>query len=288
MSDDRSQEQRAFRPTLDGRLEPRMLLARAAGMIRSLVADGGQTARINDADGDVFEVVITGAGTVQGVPTRRGRVNLIVQGTTLDSELAINPVLSGRNGPGRGHIIAPGGRRRDGLLHVNSIRVSTGTIGSILGYRSADLSGPIALGSTNRVDRIAFNSIQPGGSISVGGDLNTLDILNNANFSAAQGLAVGRDLNSLSVGQDLLFSNGAGLVIGRDLGAAPQPAKGTGPSGQGVLINGNLALAEGSSILIGRDLTGNFQVDGQASGTSRITIGRGGSGQFIIRGGFTG
>ncbi len=283
MSDDRSQERRAFRPTLDGRLEPRLLLARAAGMIRSSAADGGQTARINDADGDVFEVTITGAGTVRGIPARGGRVNLIVQGTTLDSELAINPVLGRAITRGQAH----SGPRRDGLLHVNSIRVATGTIGSILGYRSANLSGPIALGSTNRVDRIAFNSIRPGGSISAGGDLNTLDILNNANFSAAQGLAVGRDLNSLSVGQDLLFSNGAGLVIGRDLGATPQPAKGTGPDGQGVLINGNLALAEDSSILIGRDLAGNFQVDGQASGTSRITIGRGGSGQFIIRGGFT-
>ena len=82
-----------------------------------------------------------------------------------------------------------------GALNIASITVSTGTIGAIEGYRDAILSGPIIVAGPNRVDRIAFQAIAPGGAIGVGGDLNTLDVLNDANFTNSTGLFVGRDLN---------------------------------------------------------------------------------------------
>ena len=71
-------------------------------------------------------------------------------------------------------------RRRAGkahLLNVGQLTVNSGAIGAIEGFHSADLSGPITASSSPTVDRIAFNSIQPGASIVTGGSVNTLDVL---------------------------------------------------------------------------------------------------------------
>jgi hypothetical protein len=123
------------------------------------------------------------------------------------------------------------------------------------------------------VDRIAFLSVLPGASIATGGDLNTLDILTEANFSNSSGLYVGRDLNSFSVGGNLTFSNGASFNVARDVGLVPQAAKGTGPAGQGISVTGNLSVLGNSGFAINRFLDGFIIVNGNYAGAFRSLIG---------------
>ena len=83
--------------------------------------------------------------------------------------------------------------------------------------------------------------------------------------------------------------DGANIAIERDLGLTPQLAKGTGPSGRGIAVQGDLIIAPGSTIRTGRDLVGNIAVVGDAdigasSGTPRITIGRNLIGDITVRG----
>ena len=250
-------------------------------------AAGGQAVVVTLASKERFYISIINGGTVRATPATRGRVHLVVDGSTVDSLLEISPIVdrvtvqSSGSSSGSGttqvldaHTFRTALRNQSRLINIASIRVTSGTIGAIEGYRDSILSGPVTINSTNRVDRIAFGAIVKRGSISVGGDLNTLDVLTDATFDTSSGLSVGRDLNSFSVGGNLVFQNGANGVIGRDIGLTPQAAKGSGPAGQGILVQGNITVAPTSTFSIGRAIDGNAAViaNGNLSGLSRITI----------------
>ncbi len=261
---------RAFRPTLDGTLETRKLLSHIS-TIRAQTAAGGQAVVVTNTDGAQFFVSVVNGGAVRATAAAGGRVNLIVDGSTVDTLLEINQVSPNHSSTAGAHSFNGNFATRFAKLNVASINVTNGTIGAIEGYRDADLSGPITVNGTNRVDRIAFEQILPGASIRVGGDLNTLEVLNNADFNKSSGLFVGRDLNWFSVGGNLTFENGSNLVVGRDLGLAAQPAKGTGLPGQGIFVNGNLTIAPTSKAAIVRNNDGGVVTNGNFSGVSRFT-----------------
>ncbi|WZO98702.1 hypothetical protein EP7_000290 [Isosphaeraceae bacterium EP7] len=287
----RKADARRFQPSLDGRLEPRLLLSGTRTQIAALpgkfiiqVAGGGTKSRVVTPTGQIFDLVLTGTGSVKATGNARtGKVDIVVQGTNQDTELTIN--LMGRaKFKGSAHTYASGAVFRTNILNVNSIKVSSGTIGSILGYRTAMLTGPITVAGTNKVERIAFSEIAPSASINVGGDLNTLDVINNASFSGpGTGVTTGRDLNSVYVGGNLSLADGASITVGRDLGLTAQPAKGTGPSGQGMVVQGNFTIGATSALKIVRNVVGSVVVQGNLTGSSRISA-AGGSGALIVSG----
>jgi hypothetical protein len=293
----RRTDRRAFRPTLDGRLEARLLLSHLGrthqapsrnGPVKLFTANGGQSLRVITGNVDRFELTLTGPGTIRGVPMGRGRVGFVVDGSTDLTQLDISP-LGVAQRPGLAHDFPLAPRLRTVLLNVASIEVTSGRIGSILGYHTARLTGPVTVGGTGRVDRIAFQSLEPGAAILVAGDLDTLDVLTNATLDGGPGISVGRDFNAFNVGQNLTIRDGANITVQRDLGLNGQPAKGTGPAGQGIAVQGNLIIEPGSIIRIDRDLVGNITVLGNAdigtlSGTPRISIGRNLLGDVNVRG----
>src|SRR5262249_45344624 len=188
------------------------------------------------------------------------------------------------------HDFPNGVAKHDGLLHVASVTVTTGLVNDILGYKTAELSGPVTVGNINPVDRIAFESLVPGATIRVGGDLNTLDIYDSATLTGpGTGIFVGRDLNLFNVlGGGLTLTDGAQIAVGRDLGLNPQPPKGTGqganqlnnvlPSSTnstntaaafplvGALVGGNVSVDPTSSISFGRTIQNYFWVRGSIIG----------------------
>ena len=100
------------------------------------------------------------------------------------------------------------------------------------------MSGPLVVSGTAAINRIAFYSILPGASITTGGDVNTLDVLNGINLSGAgTGITIGRDLNLLNVGGSLTLSDGANFTIDRNLGLVAQPPKGTGTGSNILSLN---------------------------------------------------
>jgi hypothetical protein len=109
-----------------------------------------------------------------------------VDGSTDLTQLDISPLAVAQR-PGLAHDFPLGPRRRTVLLNVGSIEVTSGRIGSILGYHTARLSGPVTVGGHRPVDRLAFQSLEPGAAILVAGDLNTLDVLTNANLAGGPG-----------------------------------------------------------------------------------------------------
>ena len=230
---------RAFRPTIDGRLETRVLLSATA--IRAQTAAGGQAVVVTNTNGERFFVSVN-SGTIRGFAAPGGRVSFVVDGSTLDTLMEINQIIPARSPTKGAHTFKGSLSKQTGILNVASITVTSGSINAIEGYRDAVLSGPITIAGAGTVNRIAFLSIQPGGSIGVGGDLNTLDVLNNANFNRSTGVSVGRDLNWFEVGGNLTVDGGARIVVGRDLGLVGQPAKGSGLAGQGLFVNGNLTI----------------------------------------------
>ena len=157
------------------------------------------------------------------------------------------------------------------------------------------------MGSTP-VDRIAFDTISPrGASIVVGGDLNSLDVLNDLTLSGGgTGIVVGRDLNSLSVGGNVTIANASVFYIGRFQGLIPQPAKGTAPQPQPIAaintsttttipiataaVDGNLVLANGGQLIVNGSLQGYFIIDGALVGAANVRI-NGNGGFLIIRSG---
>ena len=143
----------------------------------------------------------------------------------------------------------------------------------------------MTIAGDNPVSRIAVNSIQPGASIITGGDLNTLNVYNSAVFDGGTGISVGRDLNWMTVYGNLEFRNGADLIVGRDIGLNTQPDKGTSTGGKGALINGNMYIAPGSSMQVGRALDSGFVIQGRLDGANHILIPTGG-GNMIAYGGF--
>ena len=144
-------------------------------------------------------------GTVRAYPMSGGRVGIIVDGSTQNTELAINP-LGQPQKKGFAHSFAYGEANRSHVLNVGQITINSGQIGAILGFQTADLSGPLVAKGTAAIDRIAFENILPGASITTGGDVNTLDVLNGIDLSGAgTGIFIGRDLNLLNVGSNIRF-----------------------------------------------------------------------------------
>ena len=290
LQEGRRSDRRAFRPSLaDGSgLETRCLLSlarplsdatlerfmsfrplnrpnlRLAPIAHTQAANGGRSVVVTDGDGERYQVTVSSilqstgptitAGTVHATRLPNGTVGLIVDGTDENSELTINPVIKPAY-KGGGHNFASNVARQDGVLHVGFVQVSSGKISSILGYRSAVLDGPIVVADTNTpVNRIAFTALNPGASIQVGNDLNTLDVLKGVNLTTGPGIVVGRDLNWFNTNQDVTLDNGASIAVGRDLGRFLQAAKGTGVGGAGISVLGNFALGTGSTISVGRDI----------------------------------
>ncbi len=235
-------------------------------------------------------------GTVRAYPMSGGRVGIIVDGSTQNTELAINP-LGQPQKKGFAHSFAYGESNRGHILNVGQITINSGQIGSVLGFQDTELSGPLVSTGTGAIDRIAFESLAPGASITTGGDVNTLDILDGADLSGAgTGVFIGRDLNLLNVGADLDLSNGAVFSIGRNLGLVSQPPKGTGtgsnvltlnfnslanttitvslPPSVGAFIQGNLVIdtANGSSFLIGNNIFNTMYIEGGVIGFSGLLI----------------
>ncbi|MBV8608871.1 MAG: hypothetical protein JO034_15610, partial [Singulisphaera sp.] len=222
------------------------------------VAHGGQSVKVGTPDGSHFLISLTqfvptpptsttgaavavtqapiqgqipGSGPVQPIGTVRayqmsgGRVGLILDGTTTQSELDISPFPFPQR-KGYAHSFAYGSTKQTHVLNIGQITVNSGVISAINGYHTANLSGPLVIGGTHYdssgpqpepVDRIAFNALLPGASIETAGDLNTLDVLNGVNLNSGPGIVIGRDLNLFNAGQDVNLSNGASIRVGRFL-----------------------------------------------------------------------
>jgi hypothetical protein len=186
-------------------------------------------------------------GTVRAYAMPGGKVGIIVDGSTMDMELAIDP-LPFHQRKSYAHSFAYGEQGRSHVLNIGALTVTSGQIQAILGFHSADLSGPLSIGGTANVDRIAFDALQPGAVIGVGGTLNTLDIANNAALTSGPGISIGKDVNLLNVGGDLTLSNGTSLRIGRFAGVTPQPPKGTG-TGSNILSLNQSQIGTGTAQL---------------------------------------
>ena len=234
-------------------------------------------------------------GTIRAYPMSGGRVGLVIDGSTPNTEVTINP-LGQPQIKGFAHSFAYGESTRKHLLNIGQITVNSGQIGSILGFQDASLSGPLQVLGSNGIDRIAFDQLLPGANIQTGGDLNTLDILQGATLSGAgTGVSIGRDLNLLNVGGTLSMTNGATFTIGRDLGLVSQPPKGTGtgsnvlllnfnslatftvtnvilPPSVGAYIQGNVIVGPGSAFTIGRNIDNTMYIEGGVIGFSRILV----------------
>ncbi|MFM7316649.1 MAG: hypothetical protein ACKO5E_06850, partial [bacterium] len=205
--------------------------------IISYSADGGMGTVIQDIDGEKWVAWLNSplerrstAGVIRAYPDSGGRVKLVVDGTNENTELVIEPFARYRPRNKAEQFSVQVGRQ-DNLLHVSDIMITSGKIGSILGFRTMDLSGTVTIPGTSSVWRIAVNSISPGGSIITGGDLDTLNVYNGAIYDGGTGLKIGRDLNWMTVNNNLEFRNGANFIVGRDIGLNTQPAKGTSPGG---------------------------------------------------------
>ena len=103
-------------------------------------------------------------------------MGIIVDGSTQNTDLTINP-LGEPQKKGFAHSFAYGESTRTHILNVGQLTVTSGEIGAIEGFQNAVLSGPLVATGTNAIDRIAFDAILPGASITTGGDVNTLDVL---------------------------------------------------------------------------------------------------------------
>jgi hypothetical protein len=244
------------------------------------VAHGGQSAIIGTPDGSHFTVQVTqfiptpggseGAspntqnpiqgqvpgtaspvqplGTIRAYPMSGGRVGLIVDGSTNQTELDIS-IYPFHQRKGYAHSFAYGSTNETHVLNIGQIIINSGVIAAINGFHTAELSGPLVVSSTQQVDRLSFSSLLPGASISTGGDLNTLDVLNGITLNSGPGITVGRDLNLLNVGQDINLSNGASIKVARFLGLVPQPPKGTATGANFLAVNQSL-VGTGTSTVV--------------------------------------
>lgn len=296
-TDRRRADRRAFRPTVDGRLETKLLMAHfgrfgylyPAGHIQT--AQNGQAVDITTQTGESFFVQVSGGGTVKASAMPGGKFALKLLGTNNQSVVTISPIVDSilKN---TAHIFNTRQTQYNGLLNIGSITVSTGMINDILGYKTTVLSGPLYAFGTNPIDRLAFDALAPGANIITGGDVNTLDIATSVNLSGpGTGINVGRDLNFFSTFGDVNIINGANIIVGRNLGLIAQAAKGTGPSSipgnqaflnstnttfgatvfEATQIEGNLAIAPGSQFRIQGAIGGQFLVSGFVAGANNIS-----------------
>jgi len=213
-------------------------------------------------------------GTVRVYAMPNGEVGIIVDGSNDNTTLTINPLPTPiRKGYSKSYAYGQAGVTH--ILNIGQITVNSGSIAAIEGFHTANLVGPLVVSGTTTVDRIAFNSIEPGAAITVGGTLNTLDVLQGITLNTGTSISIGRDLNLLNVGGNIDLSNGSQFLIGRDIGATLQPAKGTG-TGSNVLsinlpssttlvaaapeeavsayIQGNIIIGPGSAFVFGRSV----------------------------------
>lgn len=195
----------------------------------------------------VAGAVIQPQGTIRAYPMPGGKVGIIVDGSTQRMQVTIDPLPFAQR-KNFAHSFAYAEASRSHVLNIGSFQVTSGKIAAILGYHSADLSGPLSVGGTAPVDRIAFDALLPGAAIGVGGNLNTLDVYNNVTLTAGPGISVGGDLNLFNVGQSVVLANGASIRIGRFAGLTPQPPKGTG-SGSNVLSLNASQIGTGATFL---------------------------------------
>ena len=245
-------------------------------------------------------------GTVRVYAMPNGEVGIIVDGSTKNTELTIN-ALPHPIPKGYAHSYAYGMSGETHILNIGQITVNSGSIGAIDGFQTANLVGPLVVNGTTTVNRIAFNAIMPqpaimplpasytlpGPSITVGGSLNTLDVLQGITLSAPdEFIHIGRDLNLLNVGGDITLENGSSIKIDRHLGAILQPPKGTG-TGSDVLslnlpstttlvatppqtavsgyIQGNVTIGSTSSFIVVGEIFYPLYIIGNVTGI--ITIG---------------
>jgi len=229
-------------------------------------------------------------GTVRAYPMAGGKVGIIVDGSTQNTDLTINPLGQSQR-KGFAHSFAYGESNRDHVLNVGQITVNSGQIGAIEGFQDTDLSGPLVASGTAAIDRIAFLNILPGASITTGGDVNTLDVLDGIDLSGAgTGISIGRDLNLLNVGTNIQLSDGATFAIGRNLGLVSQAPKGTGTGSNVLLVNfntlTNTTITTTLPPSVGSFIQGNVIIN-TASG-SAFTIGGSIFNAMYIEGGIIG
>jgi hypothetical protein len=292
-ADRRRAEKRAFRPTVDGRLEDRKLMAAETFIFPPLhiqTAHNGSAVDITTPQGQSFLVSLTNknepgvveAGTIKAFYMGGGKFGLTLKGTSLQSDLTINPIIDHRF-KGTAHNFNTKQSNYTNLLNIGQINVVNGMIGDIEGYKTAVLSGPLVSAGATPIDRIAFDEIAPGASIITGGDVDTLDVFDSVALSGAgTGIVIGRDLNFFNAFGNVTVANGAVFNVGRDVGLTEQPPKGTGPGpGQGIVIQGSLVIGPTSSFVVNRFLDFSFTnlggvtmtVNGPIVGFSRIIVG---------------
>ena len=164
-----------------------------------------------------------------------GRVGIIVDGSTQNTELTINP-LGQQQRKGYAKSFAYGAAARGHLLNIGQITVNTGQIGDIEGFQDADLSGPLVVSGTTSIDRIAFDAILPGASITTGGDVQDARRLQRNHLVGNKHQHRPR-FEPLNVGSNIDLTNGAQFNIGRNLGLVSQPPKGTGTGTNVLTLN---------------------------------------------------
>ncbi len=232
-------------------------------------------------------------GTIRAYPMSGGRVGIIVDGSTANTDVTINP-LGEPQKKGYAHSFAYGESGRVHLLNIGQLTVTNGTIGAIEGYQDAELSGPMQISGTSAIDRIALDAILPGASITTGGDVETLDVLNQIDLSGSgTGITIGRDLNILNTGGGITLSDGANFQISRNLGLVSQPPKGTGTGSNvlslnytsvangivsvtipsvGSFIQGGITINPGSLFTMGGNIYNTMYSEGTINGYSRLYI----------------
>ena len=123
-------------------------------------------------------------GTVRAYAMSGGRVGIIVDGSTSNTDLTINPLGDPRRraSPIVSPMASPAGTTCSTSARSRS---TTARSGPSKDSRTAELSGPLQVSGTTAIDRIAFDAILPGASITTGGDVETLDVLNGIDLSGA-------------------------------------------------------------------------------------------------------